>query len=104
MSSLTGLRGDWLGGFGGAAARQDELDRQRHDRDEDDRHDDDRKVLLHELHGTEEEAGIKEHGYPGDTAGDVVDEEPGVAHVANAGHEGRERADDRDEPGNDDRL
>ena len=62
------------------------------------------KLLLHDRQSAEEVAAEQERSTQATAADDVVDGERRVGHRADAGDERRERADDRHEAREDDRL
>src|SRR5581483_4307936 len=81
------------------------FDTDRQDREHDDDADDDVDVLVDVGDRLPEQvAGPGQPRHPPDASEDVVEEEPAVLHPADAGDHRRERADDRDEPGEDDGL
>ena len=73
------------------------------DRDDDDGDDHQLEVLLNGFQSPEPPPTQQEEQHPGNAARDVVDGEPGVVHLADAGDERREGPDDGHEPGQDDR-
>src|SRR5688572_15348164 len=76
----------------------------RHERDGDDGEDDELEILLDDGDVAEEIPGGDEEADPQGRAEDVVSREDRVRHRADAGHERRERPDDRDEARQHDRL
>src|SRR5688572_1480579 len=80
------------------------LEHARQDRHEDDAEDDQREVIADGGDVAEGPAGEEAHRHPEDRPDDGVRREAPVRHAADARHEGRERAHDRHEARNDDRL
>jgi len=99
----TGRDGGGGGAFG-VAAGAEELPDGGDDREHDDGDDDQLEVVLDEWLLAEESADEGEQDDPADAAGDVVEGESGVGHLADAGDEGGEGSDDGDETGEDDGL
>src|ERR1051325_7409162 len=100
-----GRRFDDLGGASlGGAARSQKFKDHRQNRYDDDRDDDQFEVLFDQFVAAEFISGGNAKDDPGDSSYHVVGEETEVGHLADAGDEGREGADNGDEAGKDNRF
>src|SRR5262245_21170367 len=88
-----------------ATAAADELDYPGEDREDDDHRDHQMDVAVDVRHGVAERKAEERHAPdPQHPADDVEGDEPAVGHRPDAGDDRRERADDRHEAREDDRL